>query len=368
MDFIDRIRELSAQVPRLMNGDLIKTEEGTKNALVMPFINALGYNVFDPTEVTPELVADVGTKKGEKVDYAVLKDRKPIMLFEVKCCGVNLNEVHASQLYRYFSVTDARFGILTDGVYYRFYTDLEAPNKMDERPFFVFNLLDVTETAVTELKKFTKPAFDLSNIITTAAELKYKREIKRYLAAQLTEPTDEFVRLLLEGSGVYTGRKTAAVLGDFRNIAQSAFQQFITEQIESKFKSLIGGDVKLPPSDSASSTEEIPATPVPVVDEKVVTTTPEENEAFLVVRAILREAVDVKRITLRDAQSYCAILLDDNNRRTIVRLYFNSAKKSMVFLDEQRQEERVHIESIDDLYKYADRFKTALTVVLNMKK
>lgn len=369
MDFIDRIRELSAQVPRLMSGDLIKTEEGTKNALVMPFINALGYNVFDPAEVTPELVADVGTKKGEKVDYAILRDRKPIMLFEVKCCGVNLNEVHASQLYRYFSVTEARFGILTDGVYYRFYTDLEAPNKMDERPFFVFNLLDVTETSVNELKKFTKSAFDLSNIITTAAELKYKREMKRYLTAQLTEPTDEFVRLLLEGSGVYTGRKTATVLGDFRAIAQNAFQQFITEQIESKFKSLIGGDVKLAQPETGPAEEaSAPAPAAPAVDEKGVTTTPEENEAFLITRAILRELVDVKRVTLRDAQTYCAILLDDNNRRTIVRLYFNSAKKSLVFLDEQRHEERVYIESLDDLYKLADRLKAALNLVLNSKK
>lgn len=368
MDFIDRIRELSAQVPRLMGGDLIKTEEGTKNALVMPFINALGYNVFDPTEVTPELVADVGTKKGEKVDYAVLRDRKPIMLFEVKCCGVNLNEVHASQLYRYFSVTESRFGILTDGVYYQFYTDLEAPNKMDSRPFFVFSLLDVTETNVAELKKFTKSAFDPSVIITTASELKYKREIKRYLSAQLAEPTDEFVRLLLEGSQVHTGRKTQQVISDFRAIAQDAFRQFVNEQIESKFKSLIGGNVNLPQPEAVPPAEE-PAVPLAApADEKSVVTTPEETEAFMIVRAILRAEVDVKRIALRDAQSYCAVLLDDNNRRTIVRLHFNSVKKSLVFLDEQRREERVYIESLDDLYKHADRLKTALALVLNGKK
>lgn len=368
MDFIDRIRELSTQVPRLMSGDLIKTEEGTKNALVMPFINALGYNVFDPTEVTPELVADVGTKKGEKVDYAILRDRKPIMLFEVKCCGVNLNEVHASQLYRYFSVTDSRFGILTDGVFYRFYTDLEAPNKMDERPFFVFSLLDVTETTVAELKKFTKSAFDAANIMTTASELKYKREMKRYLAGQLVEPTDDFVRLLLEGSQAHTGRKTQTVLADFRAIAQDAFRQFINEQIESKFKSLIGGDVKLTQPESAPIVDPAAPAVTPPVDEKSVVTTAEEKDAFLIIRAILREGVDVKRITLRDAQTYCAILLDDNNRRTIVRLYFNSAKKSIVFLDEQRHEDRVYIEGIDDLYKHSARLKAALAQALNGKK
>jgi predicted type IV restriction endonuclease len=99
--------------------------------MVMPFISALGYNVFDLTEVTPELHADVGLKKGEKVDYAILKDGKPIILFECKWHGADLNREHASQLYRYFSVTEARFSVLTNGIAYRFFTDLEAPNKMD---------------------------------------------------------------------------------------------------------------------------------------------------------------------------------------------------------------------------------------------
>jgi len=138
MDLIDKINEMAARIPKQI--EHISTEEATKNALVMPFINALGFNVFDPTEVVPEFTADVGTKKGEKVDYAIVRDGKPILLFEVKCTGTDLNNVHASQLYRYFSVTEARFGILTDGVIYRFYSDLDAPNKMDEKPFFVFDL------------------------------------------------------------------------------------------------------------------------------------------------------------------------------------------------------------------------------------
>lgn len=138
MVFNDRIRELSGQVQKQLPH--IQTEEATKNALIMPFITALGYNVFNPTEVTPELHADVGIKKGEKVDYAILQDGKPIILFECKWHGADLNKDHASQLYRYFSVTDARFGVLTNGVQYRFYTDLDAANKMDAKPFFEFDL------------------------------------------------------------------------------------------------------------------------------------------------------------------------------------------------------------------------------------
>lgn len=133
MDFIDKIRELSVRIPKQL--DHIHTEEATKNALIMPFISALGYNVFDPTEVTPELNADVGIKKGEKVDYAILQDGKPIILIECKHHAQNLAKTHSSQLYRYFSVTEARFGLLTNGIVYQFYSDIEEPNKTSRFSF-----------------------------------------------------------------------------------------------------------------------------------------------------------------------------------------------------------------------------------------
>lgn len=115
MDFIDRINELAARIPKQL--DYCTTEEATKNALVLPFINALGYDIFNPTEVLPEFTADVGIKKGEKVDYAILQNGKPIMLFECKWSGADLSKAHVSQLYRYFNVVpDVRFGILTNGI------------------------------------------------------------------------------------------------------------------------------------------------------------------------------------------------------------------------------------------------------------
>ncbi len=98
MDFIDELRALATRITNTRS--LIQTEEATKNAMVMPFIHLLGYNVFDPLAVTPELISDVGTKKGEKVDYAILKDGRPIILFECKKCGGDLGINHASQLFR----------------------------------------------------------------------------------------------------------------------------------------------------------------------------------------------------------------------------------------------------------------------------
>lgn len=171
MEFEDKLATLAAKVEQQKNA--IQTEEATKTAFIMPFIQAvLGYDVFDPTEVVPEFTADVGTKKGEKVDYAICKDGQVQILIECKKLGDNLNINHAAQLYRYFSVTSARIAILTNGQVYKFFTDLDAPNKMDEKPFLVLDLLDIDDHAVPELKKLTKPAFDVESIINAAGELK----------------------------------------------------------------------------------------------------------------------------------------------------------------------------------------------------
>ncbi len=346
MDFIDKIRELSAQIPKLKQQGLIKTEEGTKTALVLPFINALGYNVFDPTEVTPELIADVGIKKGEKVDYAILKDGKPIVLFECKCCGTDLSDVHASQLYRYFSVTEARFGILTDGVVYHFYTDLEAANKMDSKPFLIFDMLEIKDPLVEELKKFTKSAFDLDLIMSTASDLKYTNAIKRIITAQLANPTEDFVRFF--ASQVYSGHLRQNVLAQFTEITRRAWREVITDRMKETFTKAALADEKGDESESQQ--------PPADVDAKI-RTTEEEVEGYRIVRAIVREVVDVKRVTFRDAQTYFSVLLDDNNRKPICRLHFNSGKKYLGLLDDQKQEERVPIETLDDLFQYADRLK-----------
>src|SRR5437763_10384591 len=236
MDFIEVLQTISSKISK--QKDLIKTEEATKNAFVMPFISALGYDVFDPAEVVPEFIADVGIKKGEKVDYAIKHDGKIIMLFECKCCNSSLDDSHASQLYRYFSVTEARIAVLTDGVVYRFYTDIEEPNKMDPKPFMEFNMLDIQELLVVELKRLTKQAFNLDAILTVASELKYTREIKRILNDQLNDPSEEFVRFL--AAQVYSGKLTIAVREQFTGITKRAFAQFINERIAERLRSAMG--------------------------------------------------------------------------------------------------------------------------------
>lgn len=331
MDFIDQLRVLSSRIANTKN--MIQTEEATKNAMVMPFIQILGYNPFDPLEVTPELVADVGTKKGEKVDYAILKEGKPIIIFECKKSGAELNISHASQLFRYFHVTEARFGVLTNGLVYKFFTDLEQPNKMDEKPFFEFNILDFKERDVDELKKFAKIAYDLDTILITANDLKYTRSIQQKLAKWISSPSDEFVRLV---SADLLGNKrfTPAVKDQFTEITRQAFEQLIGEKINERLK---GAMTPEPAPTSAAASAETLINDQPA--EQQVATSAEELEAFYAIRAILREVIPSKRVVIRDAQSYCAILLDDNNRKPICRLRFNNLQKLRLGLFNENKEE-----------------------------
>lgn len=252
MDFIDKLRDLSAHIPKQL--EHMQTEEANKNTLVLPFLSALGYNVFDPTEVTPELTADVGTKEGEKGDYAILRDGKPLVLVECNHHTVDLGKAHTSQLYRYFGVTEARVGVLTNGIVYWSYTDLESPNKMDVRPFLEFNMLDIREVAVEELKKFSKSATDLDSILTAASELMYAREIRRIIAEQTQEPSDELVRF--NAAQVYTGKLTQSVRQHFAQLTKQALKQVVNEQINERLKTTLASETATPTSPAA---EPVPA-------------------------------------------------------------------------------------------------------------
>lgn len=357
MDFIDRINELANRIPKQIDHCL--TEEATKNAMVMPFINALGYDVFNPFEVVPEFVADVGIKKGEKIDYAIHRDGKPVILFECKWANADLNIEHASQLYRYFAaLPDVRFGILTNGVNYRFYTDLDKPNVMDSAPFFVFNMLEYDDRHVNELKKFTKSAFDLTQIMTTASELKYTAAIRAILEREFVQPSEELVRLL--AAQVYDGKMTAKALAQFAPLVERTLKRFISDQVNIRLKAALDDTSK-------GQKAQEPLVPEPMPDAtkeaiKEIVTTQEELEGFLTVKAILREVIDITRLHMKDAKSYCAILLDNNNRRPVCRLHFNRGQKHIGLFDKGKDEERVPIDGIDDIYKHSDRLRATIAL------
>ncbi len=343
MDFKDQIKILGDRVARLK--DQIQTEEATKNAFVMPFIQALGYDVFNPIEVVPEFISDIGLKKGEKIDYAIFLDGKPTILIECKHWNQDLS-IHDGQLLRYFHTSKAKFGLLTNGIIYRFYSDLVDANKMDEKPFLEFNISEIKDNQVEELKKFHKSYFDANSIYTTASELKYTNELKQLLNIELNNPSPEFVKLFTKQ--VYPSVITAKVLELFTNLTKKSVQQYISDLITERLKTALNKE------DEVAKEQDSKVVTIKESENKIETTV-EELEAFMIVKSILRQKVDIKRIVYRDAQSYFSIILDDNNRKPICRLYMhNGIKKYFVTFDESKKEVKTEIKSLDDIFTFSE--------------
>lgn len=360
MDIAERTQALALKIRKQKAG--IETEEATKNAFVMPFISTvLGYDVFNPAEVIPEFTADVGTKKGEKVDYAVAHDGKIQLLIEVKKVNDPLRIEHASQLFRYFAVTNARIAILTNGEVYQFYTDLDAPNRMDAKPFLVLDFAALDETLLPELAKLAKEAFDLDSVISAAGELKYIGQLKRVLATQFKEPEDDWVKFLT--TRVYEGFFTQKVREQFTPLVAKAMRQFLNEQVNDRLKNALGEP------DAFVSAAKDPVEAEPAVKEisvlvdasGEVVTTEEEIEGYRIVRAIVCSEVAVSRVVARDAKTYCGVLLDDNNRKPIARLWLNRSKKYLGVFDENKVETRIPITDVEDIYQYADQLRMTVT-------
>lgn len=350
MDLLNKLKELSSRVNELKES--IQTEEATKNAFIMPFIQIMGYDVFNPLEVVPEFTADIGIKKREKVDYAICKNSNPLILIECKHWKEDLY-VHSSQLKRYYNVTKAKFGVLTNGIRYRFYTDLEAVNIMDDKPFLEFDISNIKENTVAELSKFTKEKFDVEEIISSANILKYSMALKEIITREMVEPSEDFVRLFVKQ--IYSGKVTKHVINDFTDIVKKVINQIYKDTVNDRLTTAL-----------ANEEEEVISTPV----ESKIITTEEEIEGFHIVKSIVRENLDISRVVARDKQSYFGILLDDNNRKPICRLHFNGTKKYLGIInvtESDRTEEKVQLNSLDDIYNYSSRIKLTINSYLSLE-
>jgi hypothetical protein len=354
MDFIEKLEGVADRAEDQL--DRIETEEATKQALVIPFIKALGYDVYNLNEVVPEFTADFADQKDEKVDYAILHDDDPVVLIECKTAGGELSTDHAEQLFRYFQVTEARIGVLTNGIRYRFFSDIEETNKMDERPFLELNLFDFSEPEVEELKKLRKSTFDLAEMVDAAHNLKYRKALLDYLQRQWHEPDDDFVHYM--AGHVHDGRVTQRVRDKFRPIVRQALHQLVHDKVKGHLTSALEEEESAAQdlsSETASEEEELPDGVVRK-DGDIVTLEDELN-GFRIVKAILGEIVDIDRVAERDLKSYFNVLLDDNNRKPICRFYFHSDQKRLGLIDDNKDVRRVEIDSLDEIYEYADHLK-----------
>ena len=353
MDLIDRLKVIVQQVENLRNQ--IQNEEATKTAFIMPFIQAWGYDVFNPMEVHPEYTADLPGLKGEKVDYAICLEDKPVILIECKWCGGTLEHPkHSSQLHRYFHATEAKFGVLTNGIIYRFYTDTEKDNVMDDKPFFEFDILNFDESSVNELKRFSKSNFNSDELEDVARNLLYTKEIKRVIAKQLTNPSPEFVKFFV--GHVYSGMKTAAVIEKFTEITKRSLKEYINERIRDRLQSAIDDDQLsgAAPSISPDTPDE---TELEEIEDDGIVTTAQELEGFYIVKSILREVIDTSRIQYKDTKSYFGINLDGKVTQTICRLRLTENKQVIGIINNEGKEVKNTISSLDEIYGLTEFLK-----------
>lgn len=350
MEFAEKINQLKDRAINLK--DNLETEEATKNALIMPFLNALGYDVFNPMEVVPEFVADSSRlKKDEKVDYAIMKDGKPIILIECKKVDNDKLDIkkHAGQLFKYFTAGKAKFIILTNGIVYKFFSDIEEPNVLDKDPFFTFNLLEFKENQLETLAEFCKDNFDLEKAYSNAGDLKYIKQFEEVIENEYKAPSDDFVRYLISKSGVCDGRITEKLIAKHKTTTVEAFNLFMSKVMKTSL------DFNL-----ASKQEE-------KTNKNEVITTMEELEGYAIVKSILNGFVDISRLAYRDNASYFNVLLDDSIRKTICRLYFNRSQKYIAFLDGTK-EVKTPINSVNDIFQFSEQIKNKIDEFTAVKK
>lgn len=346
-----KIVELAGRIRQA--GDQQYNEAMTKQFLVLPFLHALGYDIFSPSEVVAELTSDVGTKKGEKIDYAIMRDGLPVIMIECKPLGMPLDAGKCNQLYRYFTThPSARIGVLTDGARYMFFTDLDQPNIMDPKPFMEIDLSDFSDRYLSELQKLSKANWDINGALSSASSLKYVSTVKKIFSEEVAAPSEGFVRHF--AGRAHDGPVTAKVREQFASIVRRAVQEYINDQINSRLDLAKVADLA-GPADAMQETDAQDAG-------GDIVTTEEELTAFIIVKTIVRQTLNPSRVTMRDAKSYCAILCDDNNRRPLCRLYFNSKKKSVGIFDAEKKEERVPISSLDDIFLCTDKLREVAAV------
>ena len=351
MDFKDTILQLSEKIAK--QKDNISTEEATKTSFIMPMIAALGYDVFNPFEVVPEMDCDL-TKKGDKIDYAIMKDDTPVLLIECKHCKQNL-DLHNTQLAKYYAASNARFGVLTNGIEYRFYADLEKQNIMDEKPFLVVNMLDLSEADIEQLKKFHKSYYNEEDILSTAQELQITIQVKELLNANIQQPDDEFTRYFVRS--LNGGRYSAKLVEQYRPIVKKSIVSVINDIIQDRLGVAMNSNEKAKDIEPDSKKDASGA----VSDEQEtpnngIVTTEEEKTAYLIVKAIICNVIPPNRVCIRDTKNYCTVIIDDNDRKLVCRFFFNNPnnKRLVVWNKETDNWDKYPLADLDSLYDYSD--------------
>jgi len=355
MNFEAEIEKLMAKIAAPNSK---RNEAVTKQSLILPLITAWGYDPHDADEVCPEYTADHGTKKGEKVDYAILRDNCPLMFIECKPAYEELTDKYESQLHRYFSVTsECRVAILTNGIRYKFFSDFEKPNVLDNIPFFEIDLRNITNDQIDILKRFSKSEIDINKLIPEARKMLRMRNVMSILNTELERPSEDHVRAIC--LKCHRGKITQNIINEYTPLVKQAFSQIVNDRAATMLKKTaedMEKEVKVKPHKEA---KKVMAGPKP---------TEEEIIGFDIVRAICMSLVSAERVFIRKNETYCSVLLDDNNRKTLLRMYFNNRnRKFIATIDADKKEKKTPIDMVPEISKVKDNIRESVKMYMGSK-
>jgi hypothetical protein len=322
MSFKEELQKLSVQI--IERKKHITNEEMTKQALIIPFLQVIGYDVFNPLEVKPEFISDFGKKKGEKVDYAIFKDGKPIIFIEAKAVTENTNN-HDSQLARYFNATtEVKLAIITNGVIYKFFTDVDSNNIMDDNPFAIINITDLSINDIEVLSKFKKEAFETESLVKYAEDLIYTSNLNIKLKDLLKNPSDDFIRLLIKN--LSDTKITTNVIERFKPIVKksisNAILDIVSQGIFQQEAAPTTEEEKLIQTEEALNDEQI--------TKKQIATTEEEINGFEIIKEILvSNGRNISNLQYKDTVNYFGIFIK-SIFNWFIRLNFNSTSKYLI--------------------------------------
>lgn len=317
-------------------GALCATEETTKQALILPLLDILGFSAFDPSKVRAEYQADFsGNKAGERVDYALFCSSKPVMFIEAKSFKESLNN-HCPQLSRYFNATpEVAICAITNGKEWRFFTDLSDKNIMDKEPFLVIDMLSINSTDIDQLYRFRHDQFQPEEIRNLAEESIYLTAFTDTITESLKDVDLDFVRYVASRTNIQKVM-TQRFLESIRHIVKQAVQNTVSSMVVSGLSTPKQPTEKMPQEAKSDPT-------APIIDpenERIITTY-EERRLFEIVQSILPDNADIEQ---KDTESYFNILAGGKTNRWILRFFGDKKKPSVIFPIELEESDIKNIE------------------------
>ncbi|WP_336020862.1 type I restriction endonuclease [Acinetobacter bereziniae] len=378
-DFILRLKNHIDHVKKV--GEHCSTEETTKQALILPLLDILGFNPYDPTKVLAEFAADFpGVKATERVDYALYCNGQPVMFIEAKPYFSNLTN-HAPQLSRYFnSSLGVTIGAITNGREWRFFTDLINPNVMDEKPFLTVDFTKADPEDLTQLAEFKHDNFHAEKLRFFAEENQYIQQFKTVIKKSINDVDIDFVRYVAQQANIQR-QLNAKFLESIQPFVQQAVQQAISDTVVKGLSSptiITAQPVEQKNQSASIKTTQNEEVVVPIVnpDNDKIITTKDEQELYSIISELFP---DVELIG-RDTESYYSVLYQGKNNRWLFRYDVNRKRHTIQFavpVDDQRRMEleraglevqnngQIFIEKPEHIYRMIGILRDSLEYCMN---